>query len=132
MIRGKVEAWTGYQTNFHDGVTVDLPRRWVMKRLRKAPEVGDLMWLQEPWAEYEPKGMTDYDIVVGHFLIAQVPEKYRHRNVKTTFHLPSTLPRSYSRATLEAVKWANDGSHLRVRIHMQQIDKFCRERGIKI
>lgn len=130
MIRGKIEAWTAYWTNFSDGAVVELPRRWVTRLLRKPPEPGDLMWLQEPWAEYEPKGMTDYAMVVGHVLIAELPERFRNRELKSTFHVASTLPRSYSRATLEALEWIDGNRTLRCRIHMQQINKFCQQRGV--
>lgn len=119
------------QRSLADGIEWSVPRWHLRREVLARAQVGDLLWIKEPWSLFKSRSFGKQNIcepVPGGILNLNIPDHikpYRHQ-LSVTRHPASTLARDDSRATLEIV--AMDDELIRVRAHMQQVDAFLKGR----
>jgi hypothetical protein len=123
-VLGSIPFNTMQQRWLIGGASIDLPRAEFADRILARAQIGDLIWVKEPWAllrsrQFGPQNVRE--AVVGPVGTAPSARIRPIMNqLKWSTQSPLTLERGDSRATLEVMGISDHA--IRVLVHMKQVD----------
>lgn len=124
---GRIRLTEDQATPLSAGAVLVVGREQFRAHCRRRAQIGDLLWVQEPYHEWTPArwgSPTAAAIVAGPRFGTPTPKHIGGNPCRHRYCDGRKLPRQFSRATLEIVGFDPTVQSVTLRAHMVQIDAF--------